>query len=936
MKKPARLQRLILGALIPLFILGLGAQSRPQSSVVTLPSTVNISHSSSNSDTPLIGVDGNGAAYVVWYEHLTPRQFYFATNKSGSWSTPLWLDRLYYDVEEAGWPEFAVSPSGSAHLSYQDGKDVSLSYDIMGKSLSGGTWGPTVFVSNNTSASCYSGCAFNPVDDSLFVVWQDSNGNPGVGEWNILLRYRTAAGVWSANQTLPVGWGYMPKIVVDGTGTAHMVWGNSHGRTLWYSHNRTPQSAGGWTTPIQIKYDCGLEWSMPQIACDLAGNVAFVWMDGANGYEQISCLRLNQNGSYYPEINVSQSAVPATDGAVALNPLNGDVLTAWTQGGDIYANACLGGTWTGPYNVTRGSGTAGMPRVAVDVTGRAHLVYAQAISGGATDIMYLSIAAPIQVIAPNGGEAWNVGSSQTIRWTTPYPIAAVRIELSTDSGTNYQTVAAGASNTGSYTWTVPNTPSIHALIRISDASNAAVNDVSDADFSIVAGAAIAVTSPNGGENWAAGSSRNITWTSSGVSNVKIEYSTNGGSSYTSVIASTSNTGSYAWTVPNAPSTNCLVRVSDASNAAVNDVSNATFTISAAFRKDDFLGTWAGQGVYYRNSDTGTWVPLASPATKVTAGDLDGDGIDDVIGIWPSQGGVWVKYSTSGTWAILASTADGIVAADMNGDGQAELLGSWAGQGVYWRNNATGVWTQLATPATKITAGDLDGDGIDDLIGIWPSQGGVWVKYSKSGAWALLSSTADWIAVGDMNGDGRAELLGSWAGQGVFWRNNATGEWTQLATAANQIAAGDLDGDGTDDLIGTWPAQSGVWVKYSQSGTWANLSSTADWIATGKMRATNSQGLGHVEELALPMGGFVVSPPKMGAYENLSANSPGREGFTPIIEKNLIPIETRQAKIIPTRIPGPGEPGFRCIQQKDLFPEAKLPEEKSRKKSGLDK
>ena len=33
---------------------------------------------------------------------------------------------------------------------------------------------------------------------------------------------------------------------------------------------------------------------------------------------------------------------------------------------------------------------------------------------------------------------------------------------------------------------------------------------------------------------------------------------------------------------------------------------------------DFLGTWDGQGVYYRNSDTGVWVEMATSATMVTA------------------------------------------------------------------------------------------------------------------------------------------------------------------------------------------------------------------------------------------------------------------------------------------------------------------------------
>jgi hypothetical protein len=91
---------------------------------------------------------------------------------------------------------------------------------------------------------------------------------------------------------------------------------------------------------------------------------------------------------------------------------------------------------------------------------------------------------------------------------------------------------------------------------------------------------VTLTSPNGGENWEAGMAKNITWTTTGtVSNVKIELSTNGGSSYSTVIASTPNTGNYPWTVPNTPSANCLVKVSDASNSSVFDVSNAVFTIS---------------------------------------------------------------------------------------------------------------------------------------------------------------------------------------------------------------------------------------------------------------------------------------------------------------------------------------------------------------------
>jgi len=93
---------------------------------------------------------------------------------------------------------------------------------------------------------------------------------------------------------------------------------------------------------------------------------------------------------------------------------------------------------------------------------------------------------------------------------------------------------------------------------------------------------ISVTSPNCGESWVIGSVHNITWTTTGtVGNVKIEYSKDSGSSYTTIIASTVNSGSYPWTVPDTPSMNCLVKISDASSGTPSDTSDAIFMIVAA-------------------------------------------------------------------------------------------------------------------------------------------------------------------------------------------------------------------------------------------------------------------------------------------------------------------------------------------------------------------
>jgi len=90
---------------------------------------------------------------------------------------------------------------------------------------------------------------------------------------------------------------------------------------------------------------------------------------------------------------------------------------------------------------------------------------------------------------------------------------------------------------------------------------------------------VILTTPNGGESWITGTTQNITWIAENVDNIKIEYSTDNGSSWISIINSyAASIESYPWTIPNTPSNQCLVRVSEIYGYS-SDVSDAAFTIS---------------------------------------------------------------------------------------------------------------------------------------------------------------------------------------------------------------------------------------------------------------------------------------------------------------------------------------------------------------------
>ena len=185
----------------------------------------------------------------------------------------------------------------------------------------------------------------------------------------------------------------------------------------------------------------------------------------------------------------------------------------------------------------------------------------------------------ITVTSPNGGEDWEVGTSHTISWD--YKITGnVKIELYVGSSYN-STIISSTSCDGSYTWNIPaNQPSgTNYKVKITSLSNTSIYDFSDGYFEILPADYITVTSPNGGEDWEAGTSHTLTWDYNITGNVKIELYV--GSSYNStIISSTSCDVSYTWSIPaNQPSgTNYKVKITSLSNISIYDFSDDYFEI----------------------------------------------------------------------------------------------------------------------------------------------------------------------------------------------------------------------------------------------------------------------------------------------------------------------------------------------------------------------
>jgi hypothetical protein len=186
--------------------------------------------------------------------------------------------------------------------------------------------------------------------------------------------------------------------------------------------------------------------------------------------------------------------------------------------------------------------------------------------------------AGITVDAPNGGEVFTINTGEYIEWTS-VGISEVNIEYSIDGGSNWISIANNVTGTWYWWDPIPNTTTSDGLVRVSDANNPNINDISDAIFEIIAGT-IDLNYPNGNEVFAVGTTNEIWWWAPGITNFDIQYSYDSMYTWNTIVSNYSLGNSYDWLIPNTPSQNCFVRVRNSNSQSVFDVSDARFTIGA--------------------------------------------------------------------------------------------------------------------------------------------------------------------------------------------------------------------------------------------------------------------------------------------------------------------------------------------------------------------
>ncbi len=228
-----------------------------------------------------------------------------------------------------------------------------------------------------------------------------------------------------------------------------------------------------------------------------------------------------------------------------------------------------------------------------------------------------------------------------------------------------------------------------------------------------------------------------------------------------------------------------------------------------------LNRTVGDGTYTSRS-----VSFGSTPNRGDAGDLNGDGIDDLV-IADAVNTRIMFGQSNGTFVTTTVAPGGSDArvADLNGDGQADILVQDFGTGVAQillgdgsGNFNSGVSVGFAAGFGSMAAiRDVDGDGDADLIGSLAAGGFGYMRNDGNGGYAAVTLSSEQFydpAVGDFNGDGQVDLVARSSSQDQLqiFNGSGTGNFSLSHTvpfyefSSGEFAIGDFDRDGFDDIV----------------------------------------------------------------------------------------------------------------------------------------
>jgi len=351
----------------------------------------------------------------------------------------------------------------------------------------------------------------------------------------------------------------------------------------------TWNAPAGGSMRIELSRDSGASWET--LFGSTPNDGAQVWT--VTGPVSPSCLvRLTSLVDNTTEVSDAVFYVTATPGLTVGSPNGGEVWTVgsvhtifWSglEGGRVKIELSRDGegSWETLFESTPNDGSA--PWIVSGLPTTLALIRVTRLSlpevSDVSDAVFEIDVSPLAVGSPKDGDEWVIGAQRLVQWSS-LPVGQVQIDLSRDGGVTFAPIYPTTPNDGGQFWIVEGPPTDTAMIRVAALGDTPGFGFSDGFFHIVHGT-LALSVPNGGEEWAIGAPKVITWNSTTAGTVRVELSRDGGASWETVFRNTPNDGNELWTVTGPPCVDCRVRIASWQDDTLLDASDGGFSIVCA-------------------------------------------------------------------------------------------------------------------------------------------------------------------------------------------------------------------------------------------------------------------------------------------------------------------------------------------------------------------
>ena len=320
---------------------------------------------------PQLAVDGMGAVTAVWVQDpgnlsdVWTRRF----TPTEGWSEARMIAGGPGEVRS---PDVATTASGDAMVVWSevDGRK----HETRASYRAAGTWGAPFIVGVDQDGADDD---YQPrviaASDAFVVMWTQSMATQHPSLWS-----RRFDGEWGPATHVADGWAQAIDLGVDAAGRVTAVWT----RPGEVADTRTARLAeAGWSTPVAVDTTDGLAaWT--RVAVAPSGHAVAVWVQNAGGASDkptIWARRFDPDLAWQAPVQLSDGTAGAHKPQVVIDGA-GNALAVWLEreGSRETLRASRQGAdggWFGPASVDAHDTFLLLPRLAIDPSGRATVVW---------------------------------------------------------------------------------------------------------------------------------------------------------------------------------------------------------------------------------------------------------------------------------------------------------------------------------------------------------------------------------------------------------------------------------------------------------------------------------------------------------------------------------------------------------------------------------